>query len=76
MSAADKSKLDGVEAAADVTDAVNIAASIHGATGKTTPVDADEIALIDSENGNTLKKVSLTNLIANKLRAFFDTIYN
>lgn len=57
-----KSKLDGIEASADVTDAGNVGSSIHGATAKTAPVGADTLPLIDSEASNVLKKVSVTNL--------------
>jgi len=57
-----KNKLDGIESNADVTDATNIASSINGTSGKTTPVDADSLALIDSEASNTLKKLTLANL--------------
>ncbi|MGV3664264.1 MAG: hypothetical protein ACO1TE_29095 [Prosthecobacter sp.] len=60
----DKTKLDGIEALADVTDAGNVGAAIHGVVGKTTPVDADTLALIDSEASNALKKVTIANLKA------------
>ncbi len=56
------SKLDGIEASADVTDAGNVGSAIHGATGKTTPVNADTLALIDSEASNVLKKITYQNL--------------
>ena len=35
---------------------------IHGATAKSTPVDADELALIDTEASNVLKKFTWANL--------------
>lgn len=38
------------------------AAAIHAATGKTTPVDADEFAIADSEASWSLKKLTLANL--------------
>jgi hypothetical protein len=63
-----------VEDGADVTDAANVGASIHGATAKTTPVDADAFPLIDSAASNVLKKVTGTNLKA-FLKTYFDTIY-
>ena len=51
-------KLDGIEASADVTDAVNVASSIHGVSDKAAPLAAnDEFALIDSAASNVLKKV-------------------
>ncbi|PKP09876.1 MAG: hypothetical protein CVU09_09610 [Bacteroidetes bacterium HGW-Bacteroidetes-4] len=37
---------------------------IHGATAKETLADADELALVDSEDGNSLKKLSIANLNA------------
>jgi len=74
MSAADKLKLDGVEAAADVTDAGNVGSAIHGATGKTTPVDADTLPLIDSAASNVLKKLTWANIKAT-LKTYFDAIY-
>jgi len=74
MTSAYASKLDGIEAAADVTDAGNVGSSIHGATAKTTPVDADTVPLIDSEASNVLKKVTWANIKAT-LKTYFDTVY-
>lgn len=51
-----------------------IAAQIHLATAKATPVGADEFALIDSAAGNVIKKVSWTNILATA-KAYFDTFY-
>lgn len=62
MTAAMQTKLAGIEAAADVTDAGNIASSINGASAKTTPIDADLVGLIDTEASNVLKKLTLANL--------------
>lgn len=75
MSAADKSKLDNVEANADVTDSQNVGASIHGASSKSTPVDADTLPLIDSAASNVLKKLTWSNLKAT-LKLYFDTLYS
>ena len=72
--ASDISKLAGVEASADVTDAGNVGSAIHGASGKTTPVDADTVALIDSAASNVLKKLTWANLKAT-LKTYFDTLY-
>jgi len=72
--AAQITKLDDIEANADVTDDVNVASTINGATGKTTPVDADEIGLIDSAAANVLKKLSWSNLKA-ALKTYFDSLY-
>lgn len=72
--AAQITKLDGIEALADVTDAGNVGSSIHGATAKTTPVDADTVPLIDSAASNVLKKLSWTNIKAT-LKTYFDALY-
>lgn len=72
MSKLDKVKLDAIEAQADVTDAGNVGAAVHGATAKTTPVDADTLALIDSAAGNVLKKVTVANLKTAILAALVD----
>jgi len=42
----------------------DIAATVHAATGKTTPVDADEVGLVDSAASNVLKKLTWANLKA------------
>ena len=63
-----------VEDGADVTDAGNVGSTIHGATAKTTPVDADTVGLIDSAASNVLKKLSWANIKAT-LKAYFDTVY-
>ncbi|MCO5071151.1 MAG: hypothetical protein M9944_08095 [Rhizobiaceae bacterium] len=62
FTATEKTKLSNIEAAADVTDATNVGAAIHGATAKTTPVNADELALIDSAASNVLKRITYQNL--------------
>lgn len=72
--ATEQTKLAGVEADADVTDAENVASVIHAATGKTTPVDADEIPLVDSAASNVLKKLTWANVKAT-LKAYTDTLY-
>lgn len=41
---------------------------------KTTPIDADRIAMSDSEDSNLLKKLTWVNLKAT-LKTYFDTIY-
>ncbi len=74
MTAAYATKLDGIEAAADVTDAGNVGSSIHGATAKTTPVDGDTMPLIDSAASNVLKKVTWANIKAT-LKTYWDTLY-
>lgn len=71
---AQETKLSGIEAAADVTDAGNVGTAIDGATAKTTPVDADTVPLIDSAAANVLKKLSWANIKATA-KAYFDTLY-
>ena len=72
--ATEKTKLAGIASGADVTSATNVGSSIHGATGKTTPVDADEIGLIDSAASFALKKLTWANLKAT-LKTYLDTLY-
>ena len=72
---ANTTKLAGIEAGADVTDAGNVGSSIHGATAKTTPVDGDTVPLIDSAASNVLKKVTWANIKAT-LKTYFDTLYS
>lgn len=52
----------------------DLAADIHAATDKATPVDADELALVDSEASYGLKKLTWTNLKAT-LKTYLDTLY-
>lgn len=54
--------------------ATSVGAAVHGATGKTTPVDADTVPLIDSAAGNVLKKLTWANIKAT-LKTYFDTLY-
>ena len=74
VSAAQKTKLDGIEANADVTDADNVGAVNAAATSKTTPVDADSYPIVDSEASNAIKRLTFTNLKA-FLKTYFDTVY-
>lgn len=52
----------------------DMTAQIHASSSKTTPVDADEIGLIDSASTFTLKKLTWANLKAT-LKTYFDTSY-
>lgn len=52
----------------------DVAPTIHDATSKPTPVDADEFGLVDSASENTLRKLTWENLKA-ALKAYFDTLY-
>ena len=72
---ADKTKLDGIEAGADITDAGNVGSTVAGVTEKTTPVDADTLPLTDSAASNVLKKVSWANIKVT-LKTYFDTLYH
>lgn len=50
--------------------AASVASIIHAASGKTTPVDADELGLIDSAASNALKKLTWANLKTTLIAAF------
>lgn len=58
----------------DVNATTLIGQYIHGASAKTTPVDADTMPLIDSAASNVLKKVTWANIKAT-LKTYFDTLY-
>lgn len=51
-----------------------IAPGTHAATSKATPVDADEIPLVDSAASNVLKRLTWANLKAT-VKTYFDTLY-
>jgi hypothetical protein len=51
-----------------------IAPGTHAASSKATPVDADELPLVDSAASNVLKKLTWANLKAT-LKTYFDTLY-
>jgi hypothetical protein len=53
---------------------LGIDAQTHAATSKTTPVDADEVPIVDSASSFSLKKLTWGNLKAT-LKAYFDGIY-
>lgn len=65
--------LDGVafDGSADVA---IIAPATHAATSKATPVDADELSLVDSAAAFVLKKLTWANIKAT-LKTYFDTLY-
>lgn len=69
-----------VDAYGRVTSASNgtadeVAALIHAATSKATPVDADEVPLVDSAASYGMKKLTWANLKAT-LKTYFDTLYS
>lgn len=51
-----------------------IAPGTHAASSKATPVDADEMPLVDSAASNVLKRLTWANLKAT-LKAYLDTLY-
>lgn len=60
--AAAQRTLLSVEENADVTDAANVGAAIHGSAAKTTPIDADTLAGINSASSNVLTKFTFANI--------------
>lgn len=52
----------------------DLAPVIHASTSKVTPVDNDELPLIDSSASNVLKKLLWSNVKAT-LKTYFDTLY-
>lgn len=70
----EKTKLAGIEEAADVTDAGNVGAVNAAAASKATPVNADSFPIVDSEASNVIKRLTFTNLKA-FLKTYFDTLY-
>ena len=62
MTTAQFTKLSGIATGADVTDATTVGAAINGASAKASPVDADLVALIDTEASNVLKKLTIGSL--------------
>lgn len=71
-SATEKTKLAGIEASADVTDAQNVGSSVNGSSAKATLVDNDKFAIIDSEASNVLK-TSLWSVIKSTLKTWITT---
>lgn len=51
-----------------------VAPATHAAASKATPVDADELPLVDSASGNALAKLTWANLKATA-KTYFDTLY-
>ncbi len=70
---ADRAKLAGVEANADVTDGTNVAAALN-ATSKNPPIDADRVYGGDSTSSFGLVYATWTQTKA-FLKTYFDTLY-
>ena len=49
---------------------INVENSIHVSPDKTTPIDADELGIVDTADGNRLKKLTWANLKATLLMYF------
>ena len=58
---------------ANVVGPINVGVGIHNANAKTTPIDPDELGIVDTADGNTLKKLTWANLKAT-LGGIFTTI--
>jgi len=54
--------------------AADTASVIHTAILKTNPVDSDELGLVDTEDNDALKKLSLSD-VKSVLKSYFDTVY-
>jgi len=54
---------------------LDTATQTHAASSKATPVDADEVPLVDSAASNVLKRLTWANLKAT-LKTYFDTLYD
>lgn len=55
----------------------DIAGQVHAATSKTTPVDADEVGIVDSADSNKLKRLTFANLwswVKGKADTFYASI--
>ena len=74
LTAAELAKLTGIEAGADVTDANNVESAINTTSDKATPVNGDQIVIIDSEASSRLKRLTFANLKV-FIRAWLDNIY-
>lgn len=72
--AVDADKMNNIEEGLDALDTKVADMEVHAATGKTTPVDADEIGLMDSAASFVQKKLTWANLKAT-LKTYFDTLY-
>ena len=70
-------KLNGIEAAADVTDALNVIAALDGAAiPAVTPVGADKLLLQDSGSSDALGYAAITDILALSSGASVNLLYN
>ncbi len=60
--------------AAPAETTTTVGALVNAATAKSTPVDADQVGLMDSAASNIWKKLSWANIKAT-LKTYFDTLY-
>lgn len=74
MTGADKTKIDGIEASADVTDKENVEDAITASTAVTVVADADYIPVV-KDTTKALTKLAWTN-VKSILKTYFDTLYN
>ena len=70
-----KTAYDHSQTAHAPSNADNTQAAIVAASSKATPVDADTLALIDSEAGSALKELLWSSVKAT-LKTYFDTLYS
>ncbi len=74
FTAANYTKLAGIEAGADVTDLTNVGAALTTAAAKGTIVDADLVNIQDSA-ASFAPKTTLWSLVKSTLKTYFDTLY-
>lgn len=72
----DKTKLDGIEASADVTDETNVIAALSGATitDLGTPASGDWILLQDASDADNLKKADFTHFTGGSGNSWGDAV--
>jgi hypothetical protein len=64
----------GADGADGIGTAESVGALVNSLTAKTTPIDADQLGLMDSAAANVWKKLSWANIKAT-LKTYFDTLY-
>ncbi|MFZ4412923.1 MAG: hypothetical protein ACOYOV_07555 [Bacteroidales bacterium] len=72
LSLAERDKLTGITAGADITNASTVGAAINGAAAATAMADADKVAIV---TGGTLKNLSWA-YVKSILVTYFNTLYN